>query len=115
MLRSRFCLVAASVAAALVSSSAAVAGPPGSTVILTRPSGFGPLTPPAVNDSTAEGFLDAPSITGEAHPGRRSVGGPSSTSRYTVFVSQADGLAPDDNDAVENIYVRDAVNDTTSL
>src|SRR5215211_1189247 len=107
--------VAAGSLAADLLCSAAQAGPPGSTVILTRPAGFGELTPPVVNDSglSAVGFDPAVSTIG--NPGRRLAGGPGNTTRYVVFVSTADGISADDDNRFMNIFVRDRETGTVTL
>jgi Tol biopolymer transport system component len=117
MLRTRLAPVVATSLATLLIATAAQAGPPNSTVMLTRPAGFGPLTAPLVNDSFSGQFnlIARASIGFYANRGRRLTGGPSNGSRYTVFVSRSDGLIDDDNNSVDNIYVRDAVNNTTTL
>jgi hypothetical protein len=84
--------------------------------MVTRPAGFGPLTAPIVNDSFLSHFQDlARDTVFTAERGHRYTGGPNGSSRYTVFVSRSDGLAGDDNDTFDNVYVRDAVNNTTTL
>jgi Tol biopolymer transport system component len=108
-------IVAAGFLVAIPFCSAAQAGPPGSTVLLTRPAGFGPLTPPSVNDSASSDLSFRPALGTGASAGRRLVGGPSNTTRYVVFVSRSDGLSPDDDDHYENVYVRDLQTDTTTL
>src|SRR3954451_11665156 len=107
--------IAVGVLSTLVGAGAAFAGPPGSTVMLTRPAGFGPLTAPSVNDSTSSGLEFESLAGGGIAPSRRTVGGPSHSNRYVVFVSAADGMAPDDDDRVENVYVRDLETNATTL
>ena len=114
MVRMPKALLGGGMLAAVLSCSAAQAGPPGSRSSSRAP-GFGPLTPPVVNDSLSGSFTQNASFYGEAHAGRRLTGGPSNNARYWVFVSEADGLATDDNDSVDNVYVRDTTNETTTL
>src|SRR5690242_18675672 len=116
MLRPKTALCAAALLAAALTATAAQAGPPGSTVMLTRPAGFGPLTPPVVNDSFFDrfGVSERASLEFYADPGRRLSGGPSASNRYNVFVSRADGMSDEDNNGVDNVFVRDLVNNTTT-
>src|SRR5215831_1486844 len=96
---------------ALSVAPSALAGPAGSTELLSAPSGLGE-TPPIANDS-------APWSTGATEDDLQ-VPGPghqlaSSSGQFVVFTSDADGMAPDDSNGVENVYVRDTFNGTTTL
>ena len=109
-------LAAVGAAIALIAAAAAQAGPPGSTVMVSRPTGFGPLTPPVVNDSAVSTFGSFSLVSpGSTLPGAHVVGGPGGTPRYVAFLSRADGLLPDDNDTVVNAYVRDLQTGTVTL
>src|SRR5215831_5660984 len=104
--------VAVSVAVlALSAAPAALAGPAGSTELLTAPTGLGE-TPPVANDSApwATSFTEDDITT--LGPGHQVA---SATGQFVVFTSNADGMAPDDNNGVENVYVRDTFNGTTTL
>ncbi len=91
-------------------ASTAHAGPSGTTELLSRPTGFA-ITPP-IADHSAPTSLSGGSPISELSAGRRVV---SANDRYYVFVSSADGMAPDDDDRYENVYVRDALDRTTTL
>jgi Tol biopolymer transport system component len=106
--KARAAFGAATALAAVALAASAQAGPPGSTVLLSQPPGFGPLTPPIVNNSgsTAVGFTAG--ISTYSAPGHRLVGGPNDDpGRYVVFVSDADGISPDDDNRFTNVFVRD--------
>src|SRR4051812_45369938 len=89
-------IVAVSALAALAPATAPAADAP-ATLLLSRPTGLGALPSTAVNSSFA---------------GLRTL---SSNGRFVAFVSLADGLSPDDDDSVANIYVRDTGTGTTEL
>jgi hypothetical protein len=96
---------------ALSAAPAALAGPAGSTELLTAPTGLGE-TPEIANDSATWSTTFTSNDPAINNPGRQLA---SSNGRYVVFVSQADGMAPDDNDTVQNVYVRDAATNSTIL
>ncbi len=73
---------------------AAAAGA-GSTLLVSRPDGFGAV-PPALDNNSSPGAVSA-------------------DGRYVVFVSQADGLSPDANSRVQNVFLRDRQTQTTTL
>jgi hypothetical protein len=90
----------AALAAALVAGIAAApahAAAPGTNVLVSRPSAFGPLASPTTNDS----FVD---VTGT---GSQRVVADVNDHRYVAFVSEADGLSDADDNRVENVFVRD--------
>src|SRR5205823_10020041 len=74
-------------------ASAAFAG---STVLVSRPTGLGPVPRAFDNDSQTPGAL-------------------SSDGRYAVFESQADGFAPGAHPFVQNILLRDTQTNVTTL
>lgn len=82
--------------AILLAPASALAAPNGSTQLVSRPDGLGPVPPALGGDSFTPGAL-------------------SSDGRYAVFVSNADGLSPDANPRVENVFVRDRQTQTTTL
>lgn len=102
-------------AAAMVvpaSAQAAGGGPAtaaGMTTLVSRVSGFGELTPPVANSSGLEFGADDPS----QGTGQRVAS--AGIARFVVFVSQADGLSPDDDDRVENVFRRDRTTGETVL
>src|SRR4029077_15823153 len=73
------------------------------TQLISRPTGTGPLQS-NTNDSAIG--VDR----GEDAPQPINADG-----RFTAFASEADELAPDDDNTFTNIFVRDALTDTTSL
>jgi hypothetical protein len=81
----------------LGSAAPASAVDDGSTVAVSRPTGFG--GPPAA-DAT-DSFSDDRSTSADG--------------TKVVFTSQANALSPDDNDSVRNVYVRDRTANTTTL
>src|SRR3954452_6055457 len=89
-------VVALGTLAALLPAHASAADA-GATLLLSRPSGLGALPSSAVNDSFA---------------GSRTV---STDGRFVAFESFADGLSPDDDDSVLNVYVRDTQTGVTEL
>jgi TolB protein len=82
--------------AALALPSAAAAAPAGSTFLVSRPDGTGPLAP--LTDNSSVGPLAV-----------------SDEGRYVAFLSQADGFAPGADPRFLNLYVRDTVANTTTL
>jgi WD40-like Beta Propeller Repeat len=96
---------------ALSAAPAALAGPAGSTELLTAPTGLGE-SPGTANDSATWYTRTTSNDFAVNNPGRQLA---STNGRYVVFTSRADGMAPDDNDGVENVYVRDTVANTTTL
>src|SRR4051794_22371091 len=90
-------LVGAVAALAALLPADASAADAGATLLLSRPSGLGALPSTAVNDS---------------FDGSRTI---STDGRFVAFESFADGLSPDDNDSVLNIYVRDTQTGVTEL
>jgi Tol biopolymer transport system component len=80
----------------LVAAAPSLAAPAGSTVLVSRPDGFGPVPPAFDNDSNDPIAL-------------------SQDGRYALFRSQADGFAPGVNPFAENLFVRDRVTGTTTL
>ncbi len=95
----------------LSAAPAALAGPAGSTELLTAPTGLGE-SPGIANDSATWSTTFESNDPSVPSPGRQLA---STNGRYVVFVSNADGMAPDDNDGVQNVYVRDMLTNTTSL
>ena len=83
-------------ALAALTAPAAFAAGAGSTQLVSRPDGTGPVPPALDNDSSTPGALSA-------------------DGRYAVFVSDADGLAPGLNPRVRNVFVRDRQTQTTTL
>src|SRR4051794_33377175 len=81
---------------ALLSPLALAAGP-GSTVLVSRPGGLGPL-PPAFDNNSGHG-----------------VSAVSTDGRYAAFVSEADGFAPGGDPHVTNVFLRDTQSGTTTL
>jgi len=81
----------------LLTPSLAPGEPAGSTILISRPGGFGAL-PPGIVDTSSIGF-NAVSDNG----------------CRTAFRSSADGLASPDDDRVVNIYVRDDCTNTLFL
>lgn len=79
----------------------------GSTQLITRPSGDAPVPGNGTGSSGLASALSDGSVVG----GRQA----SQDGRYVVFVSEADDLSGDDNDAFPNVYVRDTVTNTTEL
>lgn len=82
--------------ALLVLPSPASANLTGSTLLVSRPDGTGPVQAPIDNDSAAPLAVSA-------------------DGRYVAFLSAADGFAPGANPSVTNLFVRDTVTDTTTL
>lgn len=72
---------------ALLSPTLAAAAGAGSTLLASRPDGFGSVPPALENDSSTPGALSA-------------------DGRYAVFLSEADGLSPEANPRVQNIFLR---------
>ena len=91
--------------ALLAAPATALAAAPGTTILVSRPTAFGPLATPTTNES-AISLTDA----GGAH-----VVADEDNHRYIAFVSFADGLSPDDDDSVANVYVRDRTLNVTHL
>jgi Tol biopolymer transport system component len=91
-------LFASAIAAVLlVLSPPALAAGPGSTVLVSRPDGLGPV-PPAFDNRSGTG-VNAVSADG----------------RYAVFTSAADGFAPGVDPHVTNVFLRDTTTATTTL
>ena len=98
-------LLLTSAALASCTSSVASAAPPGTNVLVSRPSAFGPLATPTTNDSAVSLGEEGGSRVVSDEDGHR----------YVVFVSQADGLSADDDDRFTNVYVRDRTLNITTL
>jgi WD40-like Beta Propeller Repeat len=81
---------------ALALAQPSAAAPVGSTFLVSRPDGTGPLTRPTDNES--EGPLAV-----------------SPDGRYVAFLSTADGFAPGADPAVLNLFLRDTRTKTTTL
>lgn len=81
----------------LCMAASAVAAPPGSTSLVSRPDGTGPVPPASDNSSDT------------------STGAVSRDGRYALFTSRADGFADGVDPRVTNLFVRDTVTDTTTL
>ncbi len=108
--------VALGALAALVFAASAHGGPPSSTVMVSRPAGFGPLTPPVVNDSASSSFTSSSRVgQGATLAGARVSGGPAGNPQFVVFLSGSDGLSPDDDNHLVNAYVRDLQTGTVTL
>jgi TolB protein len=82
--------------ALLALPSLASAAPAGSTFLVSRPDGTGPL--PTLSDNDSFGRLAV-----------------SDDGRYVAFLSQADGFAPGADPRFLNLFVRDTVTNTTTL
>src|SRR5947199_10094021 len=95
----RFAPVLLLLAVGLLPATATANVPLGSTALMRRPAGFSGSLPAGLYDFT--GFLTAHAV--------------SQNGRYVVFMSTADGMAPNDNDGVRNVYVRDTQTNTTTL
>ena len=89
-------LLAALSALAAATAPAAFGLGAGSTQLVSRPDGLGPVPAALDNSSSTPGALSA-------------------DGRYAVFVSDADGLAPGLNPRVQNVFVRDRQTQTTTL
>jgi Tol biopolymer transport system component len=76
--------------------AAASAAPAGSTVLVSRPDGTGPVPPAFDNNSQTPGAISA-------------------DDRYVVFTSYADGFAPGTFPGAVNVLLRDRVTKTTTL
>ena len=91
-------LAALAATAALVGSAAGQHGTPGTTQLISRVSGTGPVSP------------------GLVHQGRVSAGHTvSADGRFVVFESDSDGLSNQDDDTMTNVYVRDLQTGTTTF
>ena len=88
--------VIAGAAVGLVAAPAGLAAPTGSTLLISRPDGTGPVPPAADN---ASGGALAVSVDG----------------RYVAFVSDADGFASVADPRVANVFLRDTSTGTTTL
>ena len=82
--------------ALLALPSPALAAPAGSTFLVSRPDGTGPLSP--LSDNLSGGPLAV-----------------SADGRYVAFTSSADGFAPGANPRAINLFVRDTATGTTTL
>lgn len=82
--------------ALLALPSPALAAPAGSTFLVSRPDGTGPLSP--LSDNLSGGPLAV-----------------SADGRYVAFTSAADGFAPGANPRAINLFVRDTATGTTTL
>src|SRR4051794_41094013 len=91
----RFLLLALTIAAVLVAPAAATAAGPGSTVLVSRPDGIGPV-PPAL-----DGFS--------------SPAGVSDDGRYALFTTSADGFADGGDPRVSSLLLRDTQTAETTL
>ncbi len=90
---------------ALAATATAGAAPPGSTLWVSVPSGFGPFPAQDVNESA--GFynnVDRPDSIGASADGR-----------FVAFASQSDGLSDVDDDRLNGVFLRDRVAQTTTL
>jgi Tol biopolymer transport system component len=81
---------------AIAAPAASLAAPAGSTLLVSRTDGSGPVAPALDNNSQT--------------PGAASADG-----RYIAFTSDADGLAPGADPHVRNLFVRDTQSGTTTL
>ena len=96
MKRSVWSAVAAASLAACIPAPA-LAAAPGTNVLVSRPSAFGPLSVPTTNDSTVTvGDEDSARVVSD-----------DLSHRYVAFMSDADGLSDADDDSVTNVFVRD--------
>jgi len=82
--------------ALLATATPAVAAPAGSTVLVSRPDGLGPVPPAFDNSSDADGAI--------SHDGR-----------YVLFHSQADGFASGVDPFHNNLFVRDTQTGATTF
>ncbi|HMS61261.1 MAG TPA: hypothetical protein PKD63_03205, partial [Solirubrobacteraceae bacterium] len=97
--------LAALTAGALAAAAPAGAATPGTTIWAGVPTGFGPFPAQDVNDSsTYSATVDRPEHLGASADGR-----------FVVFASDSDGLSPDDDNTLTNIFVRDRTSGTTTL
>ena len=97
-------LLITSAALAVCSSSLASAAAPGTNVLVSRPSAFGPLATPTTNDSTVSGGEGAARVVSDDN-----------SHRYVAFSSDADGLSDADDDRFTNVFVRDRALGVTTL
>ncbi len=81
---------------AVIAPAVSLAAPAGSTLLVSRPDGIGPV-PPALNNFSETG------------------GAVSADGRYVVFSSAADGIAPGADPRTEGLFVRDTTAGTTTL
>src|SRR3954452_6535139 len=79
----------------LLTCGSALAAPAGSTLLVSRPDGTGPV--PRAGD-------------GDSSPGALSSDG-----RYAIFTSEADGISADANPRVQNVFLRDRQTGATTL
>lgn len=84
------------IAALLASAGAAAAAPAGSTLLVSRPDGSGPVPPAFDNSSKTPGAI-------------------SDDGRYVVYTSYADGFASGAFSGAVNVFLWDRVTDTTTL
>jgi hypothetical protein len=110
MSRSRRIALAGAGALALLTlggTAGAEHGTPGTAQLVSRATGPGAVPAATTNNSFVH---ENPSDLFDS--AGRTV---SDTGRYVVFESDADGLSPDDNNTVRNIFVRDRTANTTTL
>jgi hypothetical protein len=98
-MRLRLVWIAATAAAVLLlgGSATAVVGQVGATQLVSRATGLATIPPGSIDGSIST---------------RQAV---SQDGRFVVFASQSDGLSSEDNDRLQNIFVRDRLTNTTTL
>jgi hypothetical protein len=108
---------AALCAAAIINAPAAWSAPVAQdeTTLVSRPTGFGSIPPGNLGYSDLVSYDDQELNTFGGSSGIPSARSLSADGRFVVFMSVADGMAPDDNNRVQNIYVRDRDLNTTTL
>ena len=84
--------------AALAGSAGAQHGTPGTTQLISRPSGMGPASAGQANASTVHSQHTV-----------------SANGRFVVFESMADGLSSEDDNSRSNVYVRDLQTGVTTF
>jgi|GEM_PF-2337434 len=89
-------LLALLLALALLAPAAALAAPAGSTFLVSRPDGTGPVAPAGDN-----GSFGPLAVSPEG--------------RYVAFASDADGFAPGADSRVANVFLRDTATGVTTL
>jgi hypothetical protein len=93
----------------LAAALPALAAAPGTTLLVNRPTGFGGANPGFTNHSGIWG--DPAGTSGQS----LRVVSDDDGNRYVAFTSEADGLSDQDDNNVQNVYVRDRITNTTTL
>ena len=92
---------------ALGSPAGAEHGTPGTTHLVSRPSGLAPVPPPVTGDN----YLSE-DLSGNLETPQRTVSGDGTK---IVFASESDGLSNEDDNHYRNIFVYDTTTSTTTL